>query len=219
MSRSDTTASPDPTSKHTNKDTNDAPRRPDVHLLRRMWRAASLPQPYFGRLADVQTMRLTPALVAMLLSFVGAALWCSVSFVLATQSAPLPVVVFVTGVALLLMLFWWGLGGIALQRPGELDTRAWEIAAWSWSPLFFTSLALFPVVLLISVSTLPDTLLTLLPPLGLLGALAWHLQVLRAAVRPFIPDRATRIVVIYAVLLFGMPLGVLVFVAVALSNL
>ncbi|MDZ7704820.1 MAG: hypothetical protein U5L04_10095 [Trueperaceae bacterium] len=219
MSRSDTTPSPDPTSKDPTRDTNDLPRRPDIHLVRRMWRAASLPQPYFDRLADVQTMRLTPALVALLLSFVGAALWCSVSFMLATGSAFVPVVVFATGVALLLMLFWWGLGGLALQRPGELDTRAWEIAAWSWSPLFFTSLALLPVVLLVSVSTLPAALLTLLPPLGLLGALAWHLQVLRAAVRPFIPARATRIVVIYAVLLFGLPMGLLVFVAVALSNL
>ncbi len=192
----------------------------EASLLRRMWRVASLPSVFFNALAEHDTMRLAPAFATLSSAWVAASLWVSVTLVLATGSAFAPVVTFVSGAALCVLLFWWGLGGLSLQRPGNLDTRSWEVAGWSWAPLLFTSLSLLPVTVIIELSLLPDIVLTaLVLPLGLLWALGWHLQVLREGVAPFVEGRATRVVVIYAALLFVVPLAIMGFIVVAFSSI
>ncbi len=174
-----------------------------------MWWAASSPGAWFGRL-DADHPDLRPALLAALLSLVTGALGLGVAFLRATASdAVLPVLLAALGLGLLLAFPLLAAGSLLLQAFGRLDLRAWEVAAWSWTPAFWTSLSFLPAALLAPTVALP---------LGVLTAVVWHLVVLRAGTRVFMPKRRAVFLGFYVFMVFGLPVALTLFVGVLLSG-
>ncbi len=162
-----------------------------------MWKAATRPRSFFAGLEEGPPKVLFAFGVA-LLSYLSGALAISLAFLRLTASdAFLPILVFTSTAGSLHLLFMWGVGGFLLQIPAELDARAWEVAGWSWSPLFFLGLALLPLAYLA-----PFLAVVLL----LLGFLSWHLAVVNTALQVLVPGRVNRTFATYALVLFGVPI-------------
>jgi hypothetical protein len=123
----------------------------------------------------------------------------------ATQSdAWLPLLFAAAIGALVTFLYSWAFGSIFVQRPGPLALRAWEVTGWSWTPALFGSLSMLVPLLILP---------TLALPLTLIGVFVWHLAVLRAGASVFLERPGGRVVLIYALAIYGFPfalLGVLV---------
>lgn len=102
----------------------------------------------------------------------------------------------------------WGFSSLFVQRPGELDVRAWEVSGWSWSVGLFAALSLLVPLLVFP-----------LPALAVLlaGTLLWHLGVLRVGLSVFLGRPAWRVVVLYALFVYGFPLLILTALLVAFS--
>jgi len=163
-----------------------------------MWRAAGSPRAFFEGL-EPQPPRTLAGARAAALGTVGLTLACAFGFLRATGSdAYLPVL---ASALLLGLLFWaytWGFGSIFVQRPG-LETRTWEVSGWSFAPGLFAGLSMLPALL-----AFPGPALVL----TLLGALLWHLHVLRVGVSVFLGRPAWRVVTLYAAFIYLFPAGV-----------
>lgn len=180
-------------------------------LVREMWLAATLPLFWFKGLEPDQ-VRIPRALLAMLLTLLATVLMLSISVLIATASDALLLLLWL-GLLLGLAscIFLVGFGGLAIQRQGTLDVRAWELISWSWAPAFFVSVSLLPVLLLLWVSLLPQAAAWLLIFTALLLIIGWHLWVLRVALGVFTEARATRILLLYILLIFLFPLAIMLY--------
>lgn len=164
-----------------------------------MWRAASAPRTFYEQL-EPRPPRIPRSAGAAALGFTASALALSLGFLRATASdALLPVLLFALLLGGLGFLYAWGFSSLFVQRPGALDVRAWEVTGWSWSPGLFAALSM-----LVALVIFP------LPALALLlaGTLFWHLWVLRIGLSVFLGRPAWRVLVLYALFVYGFP-GVL----------
>lgn len=187
-------------------------------MIRVMWRSASAPRPYFQNLAE-QESAIAAGILCALSAFVTSTLLGALGFIIVTGSdAYLPVLAFALVTSAGLSFFFWGLGALVIQRPANLDVRAWEIMGWSWSPLLLTSISLLPAILLVAISRLPVSVISwLLLPAGMIGAWLWHLRVLAAALHAFAPGQVTRSLVFYLIFIFALPFGLLTFLFVVFA--
>ena len=168
-------------------------------MIGEMWSAASAPRRFFERL-EPQDARIFRAFGVALLSYLFYALCLGLAFVRSSGSnAYLPLFALALGVGVLQLLFFWGLGGVSLQRPGALDVRAWEVAGWSWTPAFFVGVSMLPALLVVPV-------LGSILSVGFL--LVWHVLVLRNGLQVFLERAAWRVVTLYAVLVIVLPLAI-----------
>lgn len=167
-------------------------------MLRRLWRAASRPEAHFETTRDHEP-RLGGSLLEALAASAFGLLVAALALARATGSDGLGALalVVVTG-GLLAVLAAWLLGGLALVRPAGLDLRAWEIAATAWLPAGALGLSLLPTALLFPAASLA---------VGLLLLPAWHLAIVRAGLRVHVPHRAGRLTLLYALVVFALPLG------------
>ncbi|ADI14336.1 hypothetical protein Trad_1213 [Truepera radiovictrix DSM 17093] len=173
-----------------------------------MWRAASAPRAFFGAL-EPQPPRIPRAALAAALGFAALALALGLGFLRATASdAYAPVLLFALLFGGVGFGYAWGFSSLFVQRPGELDVRAWEVSGWSWSVGLFAALSLLVPLLVFP-----------LPALAVLlaGTLLWHLGVLRVGLSVFLGRPAWRVVVLYALFVYGFPLLILTALLVAFS--
>jgi hypothetical protein len=167
-------------------------------VLGSMWQATTRPKRFFAGLEEAPT-RLLLAFGVALTSYLAGVFALSLAFLRLTASdALLPIFVLASAAGSLHLLFMWGVGGFLLQIPAALDARAWEVAGWSWSPLFFLSLALLPLGYLV-----PFLAVALL----VLGFLSWHLVVVNSALQVLVPGSVNRALATYALVLFGVPIA------------
>lgn len=103
-----------------------------------------------------------------------------------------------------------GVDGFLLKIPAALDSRAWEVAGWSWSPLFFLSVMLLPLAYLV-----PFLALALL----FLGAFVWHLVIVNSALQALVPGQVNRAFTTYFLVLFGVPMVVMTVAIYAIGAL
>ena len=179
-------------------------------MIQEMWSAASAPRRFFERL-EPQDARIFRAFGVAFLSYLFYALVLALAFVRSSGSnAYLPIFTIALAVGALQLLFFWGLGGISLQRPGSLDVRAWEVAGWSWTPAFFVGVSMLPALLVVP-------LLGFILSAGFL--LTWHLAVLRHGLQVFLERSVWRVVTLYALLVIALPLGIFVGIQVVFSRL
>ena len=183
-----------------------------LSLFRQLWAAASAPKRFFGWLEPQPTRTVRAGAVAYG-SMVVLGLVCALALGRATRSdAPLLFVVLALVGATGLFLYAWGFGSIFVQRAGALDLRTWEVTGWCWTPALFGALSM-----LIPVFISP------LPTFGLLlfGVLVWHLAALRAGLEVFVGERATRVVTLYGLYVYALPLvlfGLVVWLNARLSG-
>ena len=181
-------------------------------FLRQLWAAASAPKRFFEWLEPRPTRTVRAGAVAYG-SLVALGLVCALALGRATRSdAPLLFVIFALVGASAFFLYAWGFGSIFVQRAGALDLRTWEVTGWSWTPALFSA-----------ASMLVPALIAPLPAFFVLifGALAWHLLALRAGLGVFVGERATRVVTLYGLYIYALPLvlfGFVVWVSVRLSS-
>lgn len=137
-------------------------------------------------------------------SLVALSLAVALGLARATASdAYLPLAAFALIGAGAFFLYAWAFGSTFLQRPGALDVRAWEVSGWSWTPALFGSLSMLVPLWVVSAPALAVTLLIVL---------IWHLVVLRAGLAVFLECPATRVVTLYALFIYALPLLLLAFV-------
>lgn len=179
-------------------------------MIQEMWSAASAPRRFFVRL-EPQDARISRAFGVAIFSYLFYALCLALAFVRSSGSnAYLPIFVLAFAIGAAQLLFFWGLGGISLQRPGALDVRAWEVAGWSWTPAFFVGVSMLPALLVAPT-------LSFVLSVGFL--LAWHLAVLRSGLQVFLERTVWRVVTVYALLVIVLPLSLFVGIQVVFSRL
>ena len=179
-------------------------------MIQEMWSAASAPRRFFVWL-EPQNTRILKAFGVALMSYLVYAFCLTLAFVRSSGSdAYAPIFALALAVGAAQLLFFWGLGGISLQRPGALDVRAWEVAGWSWTPAFFVGVSMLPALLVVP-------MLGFVLSIGFL--LAWHLAVLRSGLQVFLERAVWRIVTVYALLVIVLPLSLFVGIQVVFSRL
>lgn len=176
--------------------------------LRRAWRAASAPRAFYADLPDRPALG-TAAAAAAIAGLVGSVVLAAVA-ARATGSAPLPTLLVVPALALPYLALVTVLGGLVLMRPAALDLRAWEIAAWAWTPAGFLGLALLPIGLAAPAPTLFAASLML--PL-------WHLWLVWSGTSTHASGRPRLAVVLYAAAVFVAPTGLTIFTLAVLTPL
>ena len=166
-------------------------------FLRQLWAAASAPERFFRWLEPQPTRTARGGAVAYG-SMVALSLVCALSLGRLTRSdAPLLFAVFAIVGASGFFLYAWGFGSIFVQRAGALELRTWEVTGWCWTPALFGAVSMllplffFPLPALIA---------------ALLGVLVWHFVTLRAALRVFLGKKATRVVTMYGLYVYALPL-------------
>lgn len=179
-------------------------------MIQEMWSASSAPRRFFT-LLEPRDARILKAFTVAFFSYLFYALTLALAFIRSSGSnAYLPLFALALGVGAAQLLFFWGLGGVSLQRPGSLDVRAWEVAGWSWTPAFFVGVSMLPALLVV-------------PTLGfVLSAtflLVWHLAVLRSGLQVFLERAVWRVVAVYALLVIALPLGLFLGIQVVFSRL
>ena len=165
-----------------------------------LWLAASSPRRFFEAL-EPEPVRIVRAgrvafsslLVLSLMFIVG------VARVTASDAWPPLIAAALVG-AVAAFLYAWAFGSIFVQRPGSLDMRAWEVTGWSWAPALFGSLSM-----LVPLLVLPAVAL----PLLLVVVILWHCAVLRVGLSVFLGRPAGRIVTLYALFIYALPLALL----------
>ncbi len=179
-------------------------------MIQEMWSAASAPRRFFTWL-EPQDARILRAFTVAFCSYLVYALTLALAFIRSSGSnAYLPIFALALGVGALQLLFFWGLGGVSLQRPGSLDVRAWEVAGWSWTPAFFVGVSMLPALLVVP-------MLGFVLSVGLL--LVWHLAVLRYGLQVFLERAVWPVVTIYALLVIVLPLGIFMGIQIVFSRL
>ena len=164
------------------------------------WTSASAPQRFFGWLETQSPHLLRGALVAYS-SLLTLGLVAAFGVGRVTQSdAALLLAVFAVVGSSALYAWVWAFGSVFVQRPGTLDLRAWEVTGWSWTPAFFGAVAM-----LVPIFILPAPAVAAL----LVGVFVWHLVTLRAGLAVFLGARAARVVTIYALYIYVLPLAIL----------
>ena len=165
--------------------------------FRQLWAAASAPKRFFEWLEPQPTRTVRAGAVAYG-SLVVLGLVCALALGRVTRSdAPLLFVIFALVGASLFFLYAWGFGSIFVQRSGTLDLRTWEVTGWCWTPALFSALSM-----LIPVFVFPLPAFVVL----IFGTLVWHLAVLRAGLEVFLGERATRVVTLYGLYVYALPL-------------
>ncbi len=167
-------------------------------FLRQLWAAASAPERFFGWL-EPQPIRTVRGGAVAYGSIVALSLACALALSRLTRSdAPLLFTIFAVVGASAFFLYAWAFGSIFVQRAGALDLRTWEVTGWCWTPALFGA-----------VSMLIPLFLFPLPALvaALVGVLAWHFVTLRAALRVFLGKRATRVVTMYGLYVYALPVA------------
>lgn len=166
-------------------------------LARDAWWAASAPTSFFRALHDAPQARLGRAAAVALLSGLAAFAAAALAFVRATDSDGFVLawgLLSAIGLPYLAMIVF--VGGLVMVRSGQLDLRAWEIAAWSWAPAGVLAVSLTPAALFAPV------------PAALLGIAAfpfWHVVLVVHGVRVFAPSRLTGPLALYLVAVFVVP--------------
>ena len=179
-------------------------------MIQEMWSAASAPRRFFMWL-ETQDARILRAFGVALASYFVYTLCLALAFVRSSGSdAYLPIVSAALGIGAAQVLFFWGFGGLSLQRPGALDVRAWEVAAWSWTPAAFVGLSLLPAFWL---APLPAALLSV-PFL-----LVWHLVALRSGLQVFLARKVWWPLTLYVALVLALPLALFGGLAAVFSGL
>lgn len=167
-------------------------------FLRQLWAAASAPERFFGWLEPQPNRTVRSGAVAYG-SIVVLGLVCALALARATRSdAPLLFIVLAVVGSSAFFLYAWGFGSIFVQRAGTLDLRTWEVTGWCWTPALFGA-----VSMLIPVFISPVPALAAL----VIGVLVWHFVTLRAALRVFLGKRATRVVTLYGLYVYALPLS------------
>lgn len=165
-------------------------------LWSRLWAAASTPTQFFGKLEPAPS-RIPHAAGYAFASLTVLALACALGVARATASdAVLPLIIFALLVSSGFFLYAWAFGSLFVQRPGTLDLRAWEVTGWSWTPALFGGLSMLVPLLVWPRLALPVTLI---------GVFVWHLTVLRAGLAVFLERPAWRVVTLYALFIYGLP--------------
>lgn len=164
-----------------------------------LWTSASAPKRFFGWLETQPPRILRGALVAygslLLLGLVTA-----FGVGRATQSdAALLLAVFAMVGSSAFFAWAWAFGSVFVQRPGTLDLRAWEVTGWSWTPTLFGAIAMFVPILVLPAPALIATFI---------GVLVWHLVALQAGLAVFLGARAARVVIIYALYIYVLPVAI-----------
>ena len=166
-------------------------------LVRDAWWAASAPTSFFDALRDVPHARVGRAALAALLSGLIAAAAAALAFVRATDSdGYLLAWGLLTAIGLPYLAMIAFVGGLVMVRSGQLDLRAWEIAAWSWVPAGVLALSLLPAAL---VAPVPAALA------GLAAFPVWNVVVVVHGVRVLSPARLGPPVALYLVAVFVVP--------------
>ncbi|MEM6431613.1 MAG: hypothetical protein AAF708_20410 [Deinococcota bacterium] len=174
-------------------------------MLNLLWRAASTPAGFFNYL-ETQDVNLARAALTGLGCYLLASLAIALGVMVLTGSQVVqPFVLFGLLIGVLQYGFFWALGGLILQQPNDLELRAWELTGWAWSVALFMALSLLPAVLLVVISPLTNGLIALLIGLGALGALVWHVRVLRTGLIHFTGSGQPRRLMWYVGLLFVLP--------------
>ena len=181
-------------------------------FLRQLWAAASVPKRFFEWL-EPQSTRTVRAGAAAYGSLVVLSFVCALALGRATRSdAPLLFIILALVGATSFFLYAWGFGSIFVQRAGALDLRTWEVTGWCWTPAFFSAASmLIPAF----IAPLPTFFVLIF------GVLAWHLTVLRAGLEVFVGKRAARVVTLYGLYVYALPLvlfGFVVWVSARLSG-
>lgn len=181
------------------------------HPFTSLWRAASSPRAFF-RWLEPHPPHVARGGGVAYGSLVVLGLVCTLGLARATRSdAPLLLAAVAVVGSSALFLYTWAFGSTFVQRPGALDVRAWEVSGWSWTPALFGSLSMLVPMWVFPVPTLGVTLI---------GVLVWHLVVLRAGLSVFLERPAYRVVTLYALYLYALPLlllGVVVWVSARFS--
>ncbi len=165
-----------------------------------LWTSASAPKRFFGWLEPQPPRTFRGGLVAYF-SLLTLGLVAAFGLGRATQSdAALLLAVFAVVGSSALFAWVWAFGSVFVQRPGTLDLRAWEVTGWSWTPALFGTVAM-----LVPIFIFPGPALAAL----LVGVLVWHFVTLRAGLTVFLGKRATRVVTIYALYIYVLPLVIL----------
>ncbi len=171
-----------------------------MRWLTLFWTSASAPKRFFGWLESQPPYILRGALVAYG-SLLSLGLVAAFGLGRATQSdAALLLAVFAVVGSSALYAWVWAFGSVFVQRPGTLDLRAWEVTGWSWTPALFGAVAM-----LVPILVLPAPAVAAL----CIGVLIWHLVALRAGLAVFLGARAARVVTIYALYIYVLPLAIL----------
>lgn len=145
-------------------------------------------------------MNLRRAALAVFLSWAATALVLCVAFLQAIGSAAYAFTLGLTMFGALVQgTILWGAGGLIAHTIGDLDTRAFELTAWSWTPLFFTCLVMLPAAIIAPVFALI---------VGIPTGLIWHLTVLRKGLEWFDARRPLLVILAYVTLIYLLPLGV-----------
>ena len=164
------------------------------------WTSASAPKRFFGWLESQPPRILRGALTAYG-SLLTLGLVAAFGLGRATESdAALLLAVFAVVGSSALYAWVWAFGSVFVQRPGTLDLRAWEVTGWSWTPAFFGAIAM-----LVPIFILPAPAVAAL----FVGVLIWHLVTLRAGLAVFLGARAARVVTIYALYIYVLPVAIL----------
>ena len=172
-------------------------------FLRQLWVAASAPKRFFSWLEPQPNRTVRGGAVAYG-SMVALSLACALALGRLTRSdAPLLFVILALLAASGFFLYAWGFGSIFVQRAGALELRTWEVTGWCWTPALFGALSMliplffFPLPALVA---------------ALFGVLCWHLATLRAGLEVFVGKRATRVVTLYGLYVYALPLVLFSFV-------
>ena len=168
-----------------------------IGLLRDAWWAASAPSAFFYALQAAPQPRLGRAALAALAAGAVAAGVGALAFVRATDSDGFILawgLLSAIGLPYLAMMVF--LGGLVMVRPGQLDLRAWEIAAWSWVPAGVLGVSLLPAALVVPGPA---------AALGLAAFPIWHLTLVMRGVRAFAPHRVALLLALYVLAVYGVP--------------
>ncbi len=166
-------------------------------FLRQLWAAASAPERFFRWLEPQPTRTVRGGAVAYG-SLIVFGLACALGLARLTRSdAPLLFVILALGGSSSFFLYAWGFGSIFVQRAGALDLRTWEVTGWCWTPALFGALSLLLPLYFFPLPALA---------LALFGVLVWHFVTLHAALRVFLGRKATRVVTIYGLYVYALPL-------------
>ena len=165
-------------------------------MLKAIWKLASRPQAFFDALAQDMS-RLPRALFAAVFSIAIASAVFLIAFIRMTASnAFTPIFALGIPAGLFLWLILWFIGGLIIVRPSGLDTRAWELTAWSW-----TVAGLVASSLLLAASYIPFIAILI----GLLATTIWHLMLLNTALNSFGSKHVFQTLVAYAFSVFVLP--------------
>lgn len=172
-------------------------------FLRQLWASASAPEHFFRWLEPQPTRTVRGGAVAYG-SLALLSLACALGLARLTRSdAPLLFAFFALVGSSGFFLYAWGFGSIFVQRAGTLDLRTWEVTGWCWTPALFGALSLLLPLFFFPLPALV---------VAVFGVLVWHLMTLRGALQVFLGGRATRVVTIYGLYVYALPLVLFGFV-------